>query len=107
VAAQLGHPGLEGVAGAQRLIVEDHEEGFGRQDVVVEFAQRVASFEVQRHVEDGFDFLLAPVEQGDEVTAAETFGFHLNCTSLKLWIVTSDMQGQRRRTWKRKRSGRK
>ena len=83
VATQLGHPGLEGIAGAQGLVVEDHEQGLCRQDVVVQFPDRIAPFEIQRHVEDGLDFFLAPIEQGDEVTATETFGLHLNCTSLE------------------------
>ena len=45
MAAELGHPGLEGVAGAQRLIVENHEQGLGAQLIIVISAHIVLQLE--------------------------------------------------------------
>ncbi len=76
VTAQLGHPGLKRVAGAQRLVVENHEQRLASQDVVVGFAHCTSSLEVQRRIQNGFDFLFAPVEQGGEVTIAKAVRPH-------------------------------
>ena len=61
----------------QTLVVKDHKQGLGAQQVVVVFAHGVAAFEVNRHVEDGFDLFLAPFEQGDKIFAFEAVGSHV------------------------------
>ena len=77
MAAQLGHAGLEGVTGAQALVVKDHEEGLAAQEMVVRFAHGEAALQVQGHIEDGLHFLAAPLQKRDKVAASERFGLHL------------------------------
>jgi hypothetical protein len=76
MAAQLGHARLKAVSGAQALVVKDHEQRFGRQQVIVQLAGGVAPLQVQLDVQDRFDLFFGPVQQGEKIFAFKRFCLH-------------------------------
>ena len=77
VPAQVGHPGFEAVACAQRLVVEDQKQGLVFQQVML-LPDSPLALEILSDVQDGFDFLAGVIQQGQKITSSVCIGLHAN-----------------------------
>jgi len=75
VAAELGHAGLEGVAGARGLLEKQHVQRLGAQDVVVQDAGGKVALQPERKVKHRVQVLNGPIGGANEVFLKE-FGVH-------------------------------
>ena len=81
VPAQLGHAGFKGVACPQRLIVEDHEQGFAAQELVVQYAPGALAFQILCHLKNRLDFLAREISLRQKVASFQTLGLHAQLRS--------------------------
>src|SRR6185312_17403479 len=70
VAAELGHPDLEGDAGARRGLLKDHRERAAGEEMVL-LAARLALLQVVGEIEHGQEVVAAPVGDPREAAALQ------------------------------------